>query len=110
MQPTPQTKVSILRLENPLKIIFIVGLCLFSMCGNGWVYVLYALTTKFQIKYNTSLAYNIYTLLCTVILIDMKINFDLKNKYPSVEFCYSTLLFLGSDNEIVAFLPIETGT
>jgi len=23
---------------------------------------------------------------------------------------YSTLLFLGSDNEIVAFLPIETGT
>jgi len=35
MQPTPQTKVSILRLENPLKIIFIVGLCLFSMCGNG---------------------------------------------------------------------------
>jgi hypothetical protein len=34
MQPTPQTKVSILRLENPLKIIFIVGLCLFSMCGN----------------------------------------------------------------------------
>jgi hypothetical protein len=26
------------------------------------------------------------------------------------QFGYSTLLFLGSDNEIVAFLPIETGT
>ena len=26
------------------------------------------------------------------------------------DFHYSTLLFLGSDNEIVAFLPIETGT
>jgi hypothetical protein len=42
-----------------------------------------------RVEYNTSLAYNIYTLLCTVILIDMKINFDLKNKYPSVEFCYN---------------------
>ena len=27
-------------------------------------------------------------MLCTVILIDMKINFGLKNKYPSIEFCY----------------------
>jgi hypothetical protein len=27
-----------------------------------------------------------------------------------LDYRYSTLLFLGSDNEIVAFLPIETGT
>jgi hypothetical protein len=34
MQSTPQTKVSILRLKIPSKLFFIVGLCLFSMCGN----------------------------------------------------------------------------
>ncbi len=41
------------------------------VADNGWVYVKY-LTTNFKIKYDTSLAYKIYTLLCAVNLVTMK--------------------------------------
>jgi len=46
------------------------------------------LTINFKIKYDTSLAYNIYTVLCTVKLRDVKILYDLKCRIPSITFCY----------------------